>query len=83
MSVQSDVEMLSIQAMETYAIRNHITGEEAIDIFHKYQIFEKILLQHEYLHQVSFSEVMEYVNQMIEENIHKLTVYHGTIQYFD
>lgn len=28
--MQSDVEMLSIQAMEAYEINNHITGEEAI-----------------------------------------------------
>lgn len=48
MSIQSDVKMLSIQAMEAYAINNHISGEEAMDIFHKYQVFEKILLQHSY-----------------------------------
>ncbi|MDE7404795.1 MAG: DUF3990 domain-containing protein [Lachnospiraceae bacterium] len=83
MSIQSDVEMLSIQAMERYARRNHITGEEAIDIFHKYQVFEKILLQHEYLHQIGFEEVMEYVNQIIEEDAHKLIIYHGTTKYFD
>lgn len=41
MSIQSDIEMLSIQAMETYAKRNHITGEEAINIFYRYQVFEK------------------------------------------
>ena len=83
MSVQSDVEMLSIQAMEAYAIRNHITGEEAMDIFHKYQVFEKILLQHEYLHQVSFDEVMEYVNGVIQEKSQKLTLYHGTTKFFE
>lgn len=42
MSVQSDVEMLSIQVMEAYASKNHISGDKAIDIFHRYQIFEKI-----------------------------------------
>lgn len=83
MSIQSDVEMLSIQAMEAYAIKNHISGEEAMDIFHKYQVFEKILLQHEFLHQVSFEEVMEYINQVIEEDSHRLMLYHGTTKYFD
>jgi hypothetical protein len=82
-SIQSDVEMISIQAMETYAAMNHVTSEEAIDIFHQYQVFEKILLQHEYLHQVSFDEVMEFVNGIIEENSHKLTLYHGTTKLFD
>lgn len=52
MSIQSDTEILSIQAMEAYAKKNHISGQEAIDIFHQYQVFEKIMIQHEYLHQV-------------------------------
>ena len=63
MSIQADTEMISIQAMETYAKKNHISGEEAIELFHKYQVFEKIMIQHEYLHQVSFEEVMEYVEK--------------------
>lgn len=69
MSIQSDIEMLSIQAMETYAKRNHITGEEAINIFYRYQVFEKIMIQHEYLHQVGFEEVMNYVEQIIQEDL--------------
>lgn len=83
MSVQSDIEMLSIQAMEAYAKRNHISGEEAISIFHQYQVFEKILIQHEYLHQVGFEEVMEYVEQIIQEDSHSLVVFHGTTKRFE
>lgn len=83
MSVQSDIEMLSIQAMETYAKRNCISGEKAIDIFHQYHIFEKMMIQHEYLHQVSFEEVMEYVESVMEEKVHELTVFHGTTKKFD
>lgn len=83
MSVQSDVEILSIQAMEVYALRNHMTGQEAMKIFHKYQVLEKILLQHEYLHQVSFEEVMEYVDNIIEEEEKTLILYHGTTKYFE
>ena len=71
MSVQSDVEMLSIQVMEAYASKNHISGDKAIDIFHRYQIFEKIMIQHEYLHQVSLEEVLEFVEQMILEDFAK------------
>lgn len=83
MSVQSDIEMLSIRAMETYARKNHLSGQEAIDIFHQNQIFEKILIQHEYLHQVDFEEVMEYVEQAIIESSHELTVFHGTTKKFE
>ena len=83
MSKQSDIEMLSIQAMEAYAKKNHISGEETIDIFHRYQVFEKIVIQHDYLHQISFDEVMEYVEQVILEDSHKLSVFHGTTKRFD
>lgn len=83
MSIQSDVEMLSVRALEEYARKNHISGEEAIDLFHQYQIFEKIMIQHEYLHQVSFEEVMEYIERAIKEDLHKLAVFHGTTKIFD
>ena len=83
MSIQSDIEILSIHAMETYAARNHISGEKAIEIFHRCHVFESIIIQHEYLHQVSFEEVMEYVEQIISENSRKLTVFHGTTKKFD
>jgi len=83
MGMQADIEMLSIQAMEEYATRNHISGKEAIDLFHQYQVFEKIMIQHEYLHQISFEEVMEYVEQVILEKSHKLSVFHGTTKLFE
>ena len=83
LSIQSDVEMLSIQAMEMYAKEKHISGEEAMNLFHKYQVFEKILLQHEYLHQVSFEEVLEYVDKVIAEDSHRLVVFHGSTKNFD
>lgn len=63
MSIQTDVELLSIRAMETYAERHHLSGEAATELFHKCQVFEKIMIQHEYLHQVDFEETMEYVDK--------------------
>lgn len=83
MSVQSDIEILSIQAMEAFARENHISGEEVMGIFQRYQVFEKIMIQHEYLHQVSFKEVMEYIEQIIREDSHRLTVFHGTVKLFE
>lgn len=83
MSVQSDVEMLSIQAMETYAVRNNLSPREVNDVFHKHQIFEKIVLQHEYLHQVSFDEVMEFVVKALKEENKELILFHGTTAFFE
>ncbi|WP_072449320.1 DUF3791 domain-containing protein [Blautia sp. Marseille-P3201T] len=50
MSIQSDVESLSIQALENYAKIHNLSENDAVDLFYKYQIFEKILLQYEMLH---------------------------------
>lgn len=49
--------------METYAERHHLSGEATTELFHKCQVFEKIMIQHEYLHQVDFEETMEYVDK--------------------
>ena len=83
MSVQSDVEMLSIRAMEEYADKNHLSGDEAIAVFHQNHIFETILIQHEYLHQVSWEEVMEFIEQEIKKDTHELAVFHGTTKRFE
>ena len=68
MSVQSDCEMMSVDIMEIYAEKHHLTGDEAIKLFHKYQVYEKIMIQHEYLHQVSTEEVLEFVEKIITVN---------------
>ena len=83
MSMQSDIEMLSVHTMETYAARNKLTPQEVNDVFHKHQIFEKIILQHEYLHQISFEEAMEFVENCINEESSELILFHGTIADFD
>ena len=54
MSIRSDIEILSIQTMEQYAENNNMDIEDVMQLFYKHQIFEKIILQHEYLHQISF-----------------------------
>ena len=50
MSIQSDVEILSVQAVEYYAQKHHLSEAEVFDLFCKHQVFEKILIQHETLH---------------------------------
>ncbi len=64
MSVQTDCEMLSVQAMESYARKYNISGNDVVELFHENQVFEKMMIQHEYLHQVSFEEVFEYVEKL-------------------
>lgn len=83
MSIQSDIEMLYIHAMELYAARNKLTPIEVNNVFHKNQIFEKIILQHEYLHQVSLEEVMEFIEKALMEESKELILFHGTIADFD
>ena len=67
MSVQTDCEMLSVQAMEAYARKYHVSGNDVVELFHRNQVFEKMMIQHEYLHQISFEEVFVY-EYLFEEN---------------
>lgn len=81
--MQTDCEMLAVQAMEEYAKKYQILGDDVVAIFHNNQVFEKMLLQHEYLHQVSLEEVFEYVEKIIADKSTDLTVYHGSCFEFD
>lgn len=78
MSVQSDVEMLSIQALEYYAKKHNITEEKAFSIFYKHQVFEKILIQHETLHQLDIDDTFQYVEEIMSENVPELILFHGS-----
>ena len=78
MSVQTDCEMLSVEAMEAYARKYNLSGNEVAKLFHKNQVFENMLIQHEYLHQVSFEEIMEFVENVIADDSRELVVYHGS-----
>lgn len=83
MSIQTDCEMLSIGSMEAYAKKYSLSGNEVAELFHKNQVFENMLIQHEYLHQVSFEEVMEFVEKVIENDSRELIVYHGSCSDFE
>lgn len=50
MSIQSDVEILTVQAVEYYAQKHHLSEGDVFDFFCKHQVFEKILIQHERRH---------------------------------
>lgn len=78
MSIQSDVEMLSVRVLEEYTRIHQLSEAEAVNLFHKYQVFEKIVLQHEYLHQLDFSETLHYVEEILEQKSSVLILYHGS-----
>lgn len=67
MSMQSDVEILSVQAVEYYAQKHHLPEGQVFDLFCRHQVFEKILIQHETLHQLDMNETFEYVEEMNPE----------------
>lgn len=83
MNIQSDVEILSIQALEDYAKAHHLSEKTAVDLFHKHQVFEKLLLQHEYLHQLDYSETLHFVEEVISQESFTLILYHGSNIAFD
>ena len=83
MSIRSDIEILSIKTMEQYAENNNMDIEDVMQLFYKHQIFEKIILQHEYLHQISFEEVMEFVEKALLDESKELLLYHGTAADFE
>lgn len=56
MSAQTDCEMLFVEIMEAYAGMYNLSGNDVAELFHENQVFEKVLIQHEYLHQISFEE---------------------------
>ena len=70
MSIQSDVEILTVQAVEYYAQKHHLSEAEVFDLFCKHQVFEKILIQHETLHQLDTTETFQYVEEIIKERSH-------------
>jgi len=69
--------------MEAYARKYNLSGNEVAKLFHKNQVFENMLIQHEYLHQVSFEEIMEFVENVIADDSRELVVYHGSCFNFE
>lgn len=83
MSIQSDIEVLSVRVMEVYAKLHNLSGENVVELFHNHQVFERMLIQHEYLHQIDFTEVMEFIDKVIEKDVKELVVYHGSCYVFE
>lgn len=82
MSKQSDIEFLFILAAENYSQHYKISYQETVELFHNNHILEKMLVQHEYLHQVALESVFEFVEKIISEN-KNLVLYHGSDSLFE
>lgn len=82
MNKQSDIEFLFVLVTESYSKNHGLSYEEAVVIFHKNHIFEKMLIQHEYLHQIALEEVIEFVEKNISEK-KGLILYHGSDSFFE
>lgn len=83
MSVQTDMELLYVHTLEEYAIKHDMDTNEVIIIFHENHVWSQMLLQYEYLHQVSLEETTAYVEEIIQKNNRTIVVYHGTNADFD
>lgn len=83
MSKQEDVELIFYYASEMYAMKHHLTKDEVLALFKRSYVFEHILSQHEYLHQVSCEEIVEYIESIAKEDRRSLVLYHGTTDVFD
>ena len=83
MSVQSDIELISIQSLENYAKKYHLSVTKTNELFSKHHVFEQIILQHEYLHQISSEEIFEFVESLLLNDPEELILYHGTVFNFD
>ena len=82
MNKQSDIEFLFVLATESYSKNHDLSYEEVVVIFQKNHIFEKMLIQHEYLHQIALEEVIEFVEKNISEK-KGLILYHGSDSFFE
>lgn len=83
MSVQTDMEMLYVHTLEKYALNHGMDANEVIIIFHENHMWSQMLLQYEYLHQVSLEEATAYAEEIIQKNDNTIVVYHGTNADFD
>ncbi len=65
MTQQSDIEFLFTLAIEHYSKEHNCAYSDATELFHNNHVMEKMLVQHEYLHQIALQEVFSYVETLI------------------
>lgn len=82
MSKQSDIEFLLVLAIENYSKKYEISYQETVELFHNNHIMEKMLVQHEYLHQIALENVIEFGEKNIAES-KNLILYHGSDFFFE
>ena len=83
MTQQSDIEFLFTLTLEHYVSVHGCAYDEAIFLFHKNHVMEKMLSQHEYLHQIALQEVFSYVESLLTNSSDSIVLYHGSDSIFD
>ena len=83
MSKQSDMETLYYFSVDAYAKLHHFTREFVWSLFERNHVFEHMLSQHEYLHQVAFECCLDYIEEIVNRDNIMLQLYHGTTSLFD
>ena len=83
MTKQSDIEFLFVLAVEHYSSSNNVSYLDTVELFHQNHVLEKMLVQHEYLHQVALQEVFSYVEGLVFSDKSNLFLFHGSDTLFD
>ncbi len=78
MSKQKESELLYLFAYEHYKYKNNLSDEETKKLFNQHQLYEKILIQYESLHQLDMVETIHFVEDIIGSSDSLLKVYHGS-----
>lgn len=83
MAKHSDIEFLFVLATEHYSSAHNVSYSDAVELFHQNHVLEKMLVQHEYLHQVALQEVFSYVESLVFSEKSNLVLFHGSDTLFD
>ena len=82
MSVQSDCIWLFYMCAYSYAHKHGLKVDDVLKQFYDFQIMERILVQYEYLHQVDYSYVEDYIEECMNMKSNEIVLFHGTIEDF-
>ncbi len=83
MSQQSDTKLLISMTLTEISRKYNMPLREVSRMFDEHHIWEQLLSQHEYLHQLPIEETIRFVEELIENSETFYIVYHGTTDAFE
>jgi len=83
MSQQSDTELLISLALAGISSKYSLPLSKVTKIFDEHHVWEQLLSQHEYLHQLPVEDTISFVEELIANLDIFYDVYHGTTAEFD